>query len=166
MANKADALGLHTGSGVPALPAWRAGAAAWAAAAGWEWVDAALGAGAAVEAALSAMLADGEAVGLARVKEALEAHMWPGLERKMVGTGGRPHGHAGDGAPAHTSSSDGDGDGDGALEADVTTFDALMAEAAAARDRIRALPDAERRAAAAAMASRLLELVSLEDEEE
>ena len=181
VANKADTLGLHTDAGPPP-PAWRAPAAAWATDAGFEWVDAAVGAAPPVEAALAAAV--GESVGLARVREVLEAHMWPGLERKAAAAagagGGRGRPVGGGGArliPSPSSSSEGDdddnardaGNGDVDVRAPVddddddedddagaASFEALLADAVAARDRIRGLPDDERRAAAAAMASRLM----------
>jgi len=63
--------------------------------------------------------------------------------------------------PRAASTDDDDDDGSDPSSA---SFDALMAEAASARARIRALPDAERRAAAAAMATRLLAALEVEEE--
>jgi len=167
VANKADTLA-GGGRAPPTPPAWHEGAAAWAAGACFEWVDAAAGAGdgGAVEAALAD--AAGEAVGMARIRDALAAHMWPGLERKeRVGRGGRAPGGGSEEVPPPppppraASTDDDDEDGPDPSSA---SFDALMAEAASARARIRALPDAERRAAAAAMATRLLAALEVEEE--
>jgi hypothetical protein len=176
VAAKADAAGVGRIGGI--RPAWHGPAGEWAAATAFEWVDAAAGAPGGLDE--SALLAGGgeedeeeeesagpaEAVGTARVREALAAHMWPGLVRKAAvaarGRGGGGGGGGGALEPATTTMAarappsllpeNGGGDDDH----DDDGFATLLAEATAARDRIRRLPDAERRAAAAAFASRLL----------
>lgn len=71
VANKVDQMPAHASAALPA-------AAGWCLDQGFEYIEAAAGAPG-VDASLSI---DGDTQGMARVREALEAHMWPGLVRK------------------------------------------------------------------------------------
>ncbi len=129
VANKCDALvsrpaggaaaereGLYGGAAVPA-------AAAWCLDNGFEYVEAAAGA----PAADAALCLDGDRQGVARVREALEAHAWPGLSLK--GRGGCAAATAG-GAEAAGSVEPADGSGD---EVVAPPQASQLAAAAAAR---------------------------------
>lgn len=110
--------------------------------------------------------------GVARVRAALEAHMWPGLQRKDPA--------AAQGAPAQAPAGpaqapppleellrepqghEGEDEGDVAKQA--AEMDALFAEVAAAREAMHGMGDAARREAAARLALRLADAFGLEDE--
>ena len=127
----------------------------------WEYVEACAADGDA-DAALAA--ADGG--GVARVAEALHAHMWPGLTLKRGGRGGSAGG--GEGASAVGAvevASDAATlpplPGEDPSEIGVESFESLLASLGDARARLMGLGDDERRAAAADLAERMMAAVGL-----
>ena len=139
-------------------------ARSWAACSGFELVRAAP-ADAGADAALAA---DDE--GVPRIAATLEARHWPGMVMKAkVGGGERRE------AAARGSSDAGPADAAATATAaadpadpaylDLDGMDALLAELATARSTLAGLPDAERRAGAAAVAARLAAALGLEDDE-
>jgi hypothetical protein len=212
VACKADVAAASAANAV--APGWLEDALDWCAAECFEYVRTAAGAGREVDAALRGVggvvaaaegqddeeheeqQADGgsggDPHGVPRVKEALEAHLWPGHARKErrrdqgVGTpAGRPLLSRGaeeeeddaarrDAAALASLLFRGGGGGtgtgtDAATEGDVDAAEALFAEMAAARERLSRLPDAERREAAAELAMRFAAALGCggdEDDEE
>ena len=111
---------------------------------------------------------DGERVGVARVREALHAHTWPGLVAKPRGGGGgaRPvHKPAVVEAAAAAAAGGIPGEEDGADEGSHERFEVLMAHMMRARDSAGSVPDEVRRATAAELALRMAQLLGVDDGE-
>lgn len=105
-----------------------------------------------------------EPQGLARVKEALQAHDWPGLQPKP-----RPQRNNASDAPHAPAPRHGAGEVHGEAQMqEEDEFDALMGQMLAARDAASAgaLPDSQRRAAAAELALRMAALLGGDSESE
>jgi hypothetical protein len=105
---------------------------------------------------------DGEPVGVARVREALHAHTWPGLVAKPRGGGSsravnRPAG-------VDTAGAGVAGEEDGGDEGSAERFEVLMAHMMRARDAATSVPDDVRRATAAELAMRMAQLLGVDDE--
>lgn len=96
-----------------------------------------------------------EKLGLARVREALEAHTWPGLEPKHATL---PRAAAAPKPPPSPA----------ALDEEDDAYEALMGAMRQARDAAAAgtVPDEERRARAAELAMQMAALLGLDDDEE
>lgn len=95
-----------------------------------------------------------EKLGLARVREALEAHTWPGLEPKAT----LPRAAAAPQPPPPSA----------ALDEEDDAYEALMGAMRQARDAASAgtVPDEERRARAAELAMQMAALLGFDDDEE
>ena len=105
-----------------------------------------------------------EPQGLARVKEALQAHEWPGLQPKP-----RPVRNNTSDAPRAPAPRHGAGEVHGEAQMqEEDELDALMGQMLAARDAASAgaLPDSQRRAAAAELALRMAALLGGDSESE
>lgn len=111
-----------------------------------------------------------ETVGIARVKEALEAHMWPGLQLKPRNQPLPSTKQPGIAEPASggdtTDNSALDIEALAMLEAElppVDGFEKVFMEAAGARERLQQLGEAERREEAANIMLRLIQAMDEED---
>ena len=106
--------------------------------------------------------ADGEPAGVARVREALHAHTWPGLVAKPR-CGGGSTSRAVEKPAAVEEAGEEDGITDGGSH---ERFEVLMAHMMRARDAAATVPDDVRRATAAELAMRMAQLLGVDDEGE
>lgn len=100
--------------------------------------------------------------GVPRVRAALEAHLWPGLQRKdpadaAKGPPDRP--------PPTNPLSEEEEEEEGDVARQAAEMDALFAEVLSAREAMHGMGDDARREAAARLALRLADAFGLEDEE-
>ena len=108
--------------------------------------------------------ADGEPAGVARVREALHAHTWPGLVAKPRGGSGSSSRAVNTPAGVEAAAA---GEEDGiADKGSHERFEVLMAHMQRARDAAATVPDDVRRATAAELAMRMAQLLGVEDEGE
>lgn len=104
--------------------------------------------------------------GVPRVRAALEAHLWPGLQRKDAAAtdASTPRRPAADTPREAEGPEDSDEEEDREVAKQAAEMDALFAEVLAARESVHGLGDEARREAAARLALRLADAFGLDDE--